>query len=151
MGSFRGKNTRNRVQITRKLWCSMDIATNNYRNVIQKALLKEFGNLRGGAKMLARLIGISHRSVENWFSGECSPNGTQLIELMASNNAIAEEIMDLVEKRRCERQEDHHAVDKVLLKPVQPPSHPGATSCPDTGVAWVLMVAKSGGNASETE
>ena len=46
---------------------------------------------------------------------------------MASNNAIAEEIMDLVEKRRCERQEDHHAVDKVLLKPVQSPSRPGAT------------------------
>lgn len=82
-----------------------------YKNVICETIFREYGGLRCGSKILARKINISYRSVERWFYKETAPKGDQLIDLMAENEAIANQVLKLVEERREQRQA-RHAMDK---------------------------------------
>ncbi|MCQ8240554.1 hypothetical protein [Rhizosaccharibacter radicis] len=80
-------------------------AATSYRSGICSFLAREFGVLKGGSKILARKAAVSPRTVENWFAERCAPNGEQLIVLMANCQAIADEVMHLVEQHRLARGE----------------------------------------------
>ena len=55
---------------------------------------------RGAEKRLARQVGCSPRTVENWLRGESAPSGEQLLRLMAECDGLAEAILANVQRRR---------------------------------------------------
>ena len=76
-----------------------------YKVGICAAIWREFGRMKGGAKLAARAANVSERSTENWFAEKNAPNGEQLLELMASSDAIADEVLRLVAERRRARED----------------------------------------------
>jgi hypothetical protein len=75
-----------------------------YRTGICSFLSQNYGRLKGGSKILAQTADVSPRTVDNWFAGRCAPNGEQLLDLMANCQAIADEVLALVEERRRARE-----------------------------------------------
>ena len=83
-------------QDTRKFPISM-ITDATYCEATTRAIRKAFPS-RHGRKDVARLLGVSARTVSNWFAGLNAPRGAELLRLMQSNDAIAAEIFALVGK-----------------------------------------------------
>lgn len=101
-------NTRKWGIFTRK--CRKMDGSVNYKDGICDVIIAEYGGLRNGAKILARKLNMSCRSVERWFYKETAPKGDQLLDLMAENDEIANHILSLVEERKQKRQREN-AVD----------------------------------------
>ena len=78
-----------RVPITMNVNCTAYID-------LMRSLLRQEYPQRHGRKILARTLGISERSVGNWFDGACAPRGAELIRLMQANDRIASEIFHVV-------------------------------------------------------
>lgn len=58
---------------------------------------------RHAEKRLARAVGCSPRTVENWLRGLSAPSGEQLLNLMAECDGLAEDIMAEVRRRQRSR------------------------------------------------
>lgn len=71
-----------------------------YPDLMTGWLRGRFGQQRGAEKALARQVGCSPRTVENWLRGESAPSGEQLLRLMAECDGLAEAILAEVERRR---------------------------------------------------
>lgn len=106
MKKLSDKTTKKWRVFTRKCR-KMDAGLNNYKDSICDAIIEEYGGLRHGAKILARKLNLSCRSVERWFYKETAPKGDQLLDLMAENEEIANRILTLVEERKQKRQREH--------------------------------------------
>jgi len=72
----------------------------SYAATVHDVLTREYGEKRNAAKKLARAIGVSPRTVENWLSGICAPRGDEMISLMANCETLKNEILNLVEQRK---------------------------------------------------
>jgi len=66
-----------------------------YCEATTKAIRAAFPS-RHGRKDVARLLGVSARTVSNWFDGLNAPRGAELLRLMQSSDAIAAEINALI-------------------------------------------------------
>ena len=71
----------------------------NYAQAIRTAICRAWPN-RHRSKTVAREVGASPRSVEDWTSGRRTPNAEQLLELMAANPEIELTIAKLIAARR---------------------------------------------------
>lgn len=71
-----------------------------YPALIHDWLRAHWGMQRHAEKRLARAIGCSPRTVENWMRGLSAPGGEQLLRLMAECDGLAEEIMAEVRRRQ---------------------------------------------------
>ena len=80
----------------------VNATTDTYRDIIGDYLREHWSPLKCATKLLARTLGTSPRSVENWFAGEAAPNGETLITMMARDPRLLEIIVAQVERRRCE-------------------------------------------------
>ena len=74
------------------------------RDRLLNAIKREFNPFRSAAEMLARAANKTPRAARNWLSGTNAPDAEALIELMASCNSIADEVLSLVEERRLARE-----------------------------------------------
>ena len=71
-----------------------------YPDLVCTVLRARFGMLRGAEKRLARLAGVSPRTVANWLQANCAPQGEQLLTLMAECDDLALAILAEVARRR---------------------------------------------------
>ena len=76
------------------------------KETLLAAIAREFKPYRFAQEMLARAAKKSPRAAKNWLSGVNAPDAEALIELMASCNAIADEVDRLVAERRKAREEE---------------------------------------------
>jgi transcriptional regulator with XRE-family HTH domain len=74
-----------------------------YPALVGGYLRQHYGMLRGAEKMLARMVGCSPRTVENWLRGESAPSGEALLSLMAECDGLADAVLAEVARRRGER------------------------------------------------
>lgn len=74
-----------------------------YGDVVGGFIQEAFGPLKHAEKLLARAAKVCPRTAANWLRGECAPRGDQLLELMASCDALADLINEAVRERRCSR------------------------------------------------
>lgn len=79
----------------------MDAAT--YADTVSEILRRNYGHLRHAAKQLARSVGTSPRTVENWFAGINAPRGAELIRLMQQCDDLRDEIFRIVEEGQCQK------------------------------------------------
>lgn len=71
-----------------------------YAALLHAWLREHWGLQRHAEKRLARAVGCSPRTVENWLRGLSAPSGEQLLSLMAECDGLAEEILAEVARRR---------------------------------------------------
>lgn len=71
-----------------------------YPDIVWEVLHERFAPLRNASKVLARMVGVSPRTAENWLTRENAPQGEQLLTLMAECDGLAERIMAEVERRK---------------------------------------------------
>lgn len=74
------------------------------RDRLLNLIKREFEPFRFAAEMLARSALKTPRAARNWLSGTNAPDAEALIELMASSDSIADEVIALVQQRRKERE-----------------------------------------------
>jgi transcriptional regulator with XRE-family HTH domain len=71
-----------------------------YPALVSAYLRQHYGMMRGAEKVLARLVGCSPRTVENWLRGESAPSGEALLSLMAECDGLADAVLAEVARRR---------------------------------------------------
>ena len=79
------------------------MSASTYSEAVLTAISREYGSKPNAAKILARHARTSYRTAENWLAGICAPNGEKLVDLMASCDALADEVMRLVAERKKQR------------------------------------------------
>lgn len=84
----------------------MSAVAATYGDMILTILQRHYAPLRHAAKLLARDANASHRTTAKWLSGDTSPSGESLIEMMAASPAVADEVNRLVAERRAARNEN---------------------------------------------
>jgi hypothetical protein len=62
---------------------------------------RHFGDRRHAVKLLARMSGATERAAKNWVAGRNAPQIQHLIPIMANCEALAAEIMERIEARKC--------------------------------------------------
>jgi len=76
------------------------------RMSLLRAIAAEFSPQKFAAEMLARASRKTPRAAKNWLAFQNAPDAVALIELMASSNAIADEVNALVAACRRAREGD---------------------------------------------
>jgi hypothetical protein len=74
-----------------------------YAVLMHDWLRDRWGMQRHAEKRLARAVGCSPRTVENWLRGVSAPSGEQLLNLMAECDGLAEDILAEVRRRQRSR------------------------------------------------
>lgn len=72
-----------------------------YAETVTGVLRREYGPLRHAAKLLARAVGTTPRTVQNWLDGVNAPRGAELIRLMQECDELRDEIFRIVEEGKC--------------------------------------------------
>lgn len=71
--------------------------TATFSDVFHNYVEKKYAPLKGAAKLLARDAGVSPRTAESWLYRKASPQGDNLIRLMAECRELRNDIFRLVE------------------------------------------------------
>jgi hypothetical protein len=71
-----------------------------YSEAVTNVLRRKYGPLRHAAKLLGKAAGVSPRTSQNWLDGKCAPQGSALLNLMASCDDLSTEILKLIEKQK---------------------------------------------------
>lgn len=69
-----------------------------YRDTVRGVLMRQYGRIRNGAKLLAGRIDTSPRTVRNWLDGVSAPRGEELMKLMIECDELRDEIFRLVDE-----------------------------------------------------
>ncbi|GAN95449.1 hypothetical protein Geu3261_0025_005 [Komagataeibacter europaeus NBRC 3261] len=92
------------------MWGNMfpSVSAPNPKTVIRERLAeiirRAFGMQRFAAEKAARASSRTPRCTKNWLAGKNVPDSAALIELMASSDALSDEVMALVHERRKARE-----------------------------------------------
>jgi len=78
----------------------------NTRSRLLDAIKREFASFRFASEMLARASEKTPRAAQNWLAGKNAPDAEALINLMASCNSIADEVLALVAERKAARERE---------------------------------------------
>lgn len=73
----------------------------SYCETVAGVLRRKYGHLRHATKLLARSVGTTPRTVQNWLDGTNAPRGAELIRLMRECDELRDEIFRLVEEGKC--------------------------------------------------
>ncbi|MBS4074606.1 hypothetical protein KGY14_05305 [Ameyamaea chiangmaiensis] len=79
----------------------IDAAT--YSETVTGILRRNYGQVRHASKLLARAVGTTPRTVENWFAGINAPRGAELIRLMQQCDDLRDEIFRIVGEGQCQK------------------------------------------------
>lgn len=71
-----------------------------YNETVWSVIAREYQPLRNAEERLARHAGATPRAARNWLQRQCTPNGENLVNLMAQCEALHEEITRLVKTKR---------------------------------------------------
>lgn len=63
------------------------------RQQLALLLLQETHRNGGCSRLLAKEIGVSVRTVQNWLQGNCFPNGVELLKLMSHSRRLRKGIL----------------------------------------------------------
>jgi predicted transcriptional regulator len=74
-----------------------------YSETVTGILRRKYGNVRHATKMLARIVGSTPRTVQNWLDGTNAPRGAELIRLMQECDELRDEIFRIVEEGKCQK------------------------------------------------
>ncbi|WP_291365302.1 hypothetical protein [Acetobacter sp. UBA5411] len=74
-----------------------------YAETVTGVLRRKYGPLRHASKLLARAVGSTPRTVQNWLDGINAPRGAELIRLMQECDELRDEIFRLVEEGKCQK------------------------------------------------
>lgn len=94
----------------RSFWGNMfpSVSAPNPKAAIRERLAEiirnTFGMHRFAAEKAARASSSTPRCTKNWLAGKNVPDAPALIELMASSDALSDEVMALVHERRQARE-----------------------------------------------
>ncbi|MFT9385550.1 hypothetical protein [Acetobacter sp.] len=69
-----------------------------YRDTVRGVLVRQYGRVRNGAKVLAARIDASPRTVRNWMDGVSAPRGDELMKLMMECDELRDEIFRVVQE-----------------------------------------------------
>lgn len=80
------------------------IDASTYAETVTGVLQRKYGPLKCAAKLLARAVGSTPRTVQNWLDGTNAPRGAELIRLMQECDELRDEIFRLVEEGKCQKE-----------------------------------------------
>lgn len=81
----------------------MTVDASVYAEAVTGILKRNYGQIRNAAKLLARSVGTTPRTVQNWLEGVNAPRGAELIRLMQECDELRDEIFRIVEEGKCQK------------------------------------------------
>ena len=96
MSQTTGELPQSRVQTTQSRGnVCMNVTASDFTDCLLDVVIREFGKVRHGAKILATLTGASPRTTEKWLARKHAPEGAALLNLMARCEAVDAEMARL--------------------------------------------------------
>lgn len=80
------------------------VDASTYAETVTGVLKRRYGPLKCASKLLARAVGTTPRTVQNWLDGTNAPRGAELIRLMQECDELRDEIFRLVEEGKCQKE-----------------------------------------------